>query len=111
MARALDVLKGDVKLVLAHMGACEMYEDVYAFLAGRNVYFDTAYVLKEMGQDAFLRILEKHGADRILFASDSPWKDIAEMKKALQDLPLSVEDKEKIFYRNAEKLLAIQPTK
>jgi predicted TIM-barrel fold metal-dependent hydrolase len=104
-ARALDRLKGEVKLVLAHMGGCRMHEEVYQLLAGRNVYFDTSYVLDEMDKALFLKIVEKHGADRVLFASDSPWKQPKTLVKALQAMGLSKEEEEKIFYKNAEKLL------
>ena len=61
-AKALDALKGEVKLVLAHMGGCRMHEEVYELLAGRNVYFDTSYVLDEMDRELFLKTVEKHGA-------------------------------------------------
>ena len=104
-ARALDALKGDVKLVLAHMGGCRMHEEVYELLAGRNVYFDTSYVLDEMDRELFLKIVEKHGSDKILFASDSPWKQPKALVDALCNMGLSKADEEKVFYKNAEKLL------
>ena len=103
--RALDRLKGDIKLVLAHMGGCRMHEEVYALLAGRNVYFDTSYVLDEMDKGLFLKIVEKHGADKIVFASDCPWKKPKTLVEALRSMGLSKEDEDKIFYKNAEKLL------
>lgn len=104
-AKALDSLKGEVKLVLAHMGGCRMHEEVYELLAGRNVYFDTSYVLDEMDKALFLKIVEKHGADKILFASDCPWKKPKALAEALRSMGLSKTDEEKIFYQNAEKLL------
>ena len=103
--KALDSVKGEVKLVLAHMGGCRMHEDVYELLAGRNVYFDTSYVLDEMDRELFLKIVEKHGADKILFASDCPWKQPKALADALRSMGLSKADEEKIFYQNAEKLL------
>ena len=104
-AKALDLVKGDVKLVLAHMGGCCMHEEVYELLAGRNVYFDTAYVLDEMDKELFLKTVEKHGADKILFASDCPWKKPKTLVEALRSMGLSKDDEEKIFYQNAVKLL------
>ncbi|MBQ9730119.1 MAG: amidohydrolase family protein [Clostridia bacterium] len=105
VVNALSKVKGKVKLVLAHYGACEMYEEVYDLLAGKDVYFDTAYVLKSIDKETFLRILEKHGEEKILFASDSPWQDIAEMKTRLGEMGLSAEAKEKILSKNALALL------
>ena len=107
-ARALDRLKGDVKLVLAHMGGCRMHEDAYALLAGRNVYLDTSYVLDEMDRELFLKTVEKHGADKILFASDCPWKQPKALVESLYAMGLSKGDEEKILYQNAAKLLGVE---
>lgn len=102
---ALEKVEKPFKFVLAHMGACGMYNEVYELLAGKDVYLDTAYVLESMDKGVFLKILEKHGADRILFASDSPWQSIAKTLEYFSNLGVSDEDKEKILYKNAEKLL------
>ena len=110
-AKALDRVKGNVKLVLAHMGGCRMHEEVYDLLAGRNVYFDTSYVLDEMDRELFLKTVEKHGADKILFASDCPWKKPKTLVDALRSMGLSGADQEKIFYQNAEKLLGEEGTR
>ncbi len=102
---ALEKVGMPFKFVLAHMGACGMYEESYAMLAGQEVYFDTSFVLQTMDKDICLKIIEKHGADRILFASDSPWQDISKMHDYFSALNISEEDKQKILYKNAQKLL------
>ena len=51
------------------------------------------------------KILNKHGADRILFGTDSPWSDVGDELNALLDLDISQEAKDKILYKNALKLL------
>ena len=61
--------------MLAHMGGNEMWDDVERYLVGQNVYFDTGVILNTMPQEQFLRIVHMHGADRILFGTDSPWAD------------------------------------
>jgi predicted TIM-barrel fold metal-dependent hydrolase len=106
-AKALEKLKGEAKLVLAHMGGCRMHKEVYEVLAGRNVYFDTAFVLDEMDEEMFLKTLEKHGADKILFASDCPWKTPKAIYDKLMTLGLSEETLEKILYKNAAQLLGV----
>ena len=95
------------KLVLAHLGANEMSDDVIDILAGEDVYFDTAYVLRFTPAEDFERIVKKHGEDRILFASDSPWSSIKNDADILRSFALGKEAEEKIFYKNAEKLLGI----
>ncbi len=41
----------------------------------------------------------------IMFGSDYPFEYFAESVRFVQSLPLSEEEKEKIFYKNAEKYL------
>ncbi len=93
------------KLVLAHLGANEMYDEVLQKLCARDIYFDTAYVLRHIDRDTFMRILEAHGEDKILFATDSPWSDIAEDAETVRSYRLGSEVEEKIFASNAKKLL------
>ncbi len=95
------------KLVLAHMGANDMFDDVYNLVAGEDVYLDTAYVLRFIGKEMFTKILEKHGEDRILFASDSPWSDIKNDVDILKSYALDERAEEKIFSKNAKGLLGI----
>ncbi len=98
---------GHSKFVLAHLGANEMTDEVYDILAGEDVYFDTAYILRFIGKEKFFKIVEKHGEDRILFATDSPWSDIAGDVEILKSFGLGKETEEKIFSGNARKLLGI----
>lgn len=52
MARkVLDDVKPE-KLVLAHMGGNEMWDDVERYLVGQNVYFDTGVILNTMPQNS-----------------------------------------------------------
>ena len=98
---------GHKKFVLAHMGANEMADNVLETLCGLDVYFDTAYVLRNMSRDTFCRMVERHGADRILFASDSPWCSIEGDVKIIKSFGLDKETEDKIFYENAAGLLGI----
>ncbi|MBE6578091.1 MAG: metal-dependent hydrolase [Ruminococcaceae bacterium] len=95
------------KLVLAHMGANEMFDEVLQKLCGEDIYLDTAYVLRFIGKDTFKKILEKHGEDRILFATDSPWSDIGGDVDIIKSFDLGSQTEQKIFCENAKKLLGI----
>ena len=53
-----------------------------------------------------MRIVRKHGADKILFATDSPWEDQMDYVNRIQEMPLSAEEKTMIFGENAQKLLS-----
>lgn len=100
----------DLTMVLAHLGGMYRWEQVERLIAGKpgNLYLDVSCIAGEIGTDLLKRIIEKHGADRILFASDCPWDDPAKEIKMIEELDICLEDKEKIFYKNAVKLLGIK---
>lgn len=102
----LDRLQGiiDNKLVLAHMGGCSLPDEVLLKLCKRNVYFDTAFVLHSYTEKC-VEIIKAHGADKILFATDSPWAGQKEYVELFKALPLTETEKELILYKNAAKLL------
>lgn len=93
------------RIVLAHTGGYAQWDAVEELLVGTNVYFDLAYSFGHIETEQLLRIIQNHGADRILFATDSPWNsqksDIAELKA----LGLSPEEEEAILGGNAKALL------
>ena len=105
--RLLDKLGGYNKLVLAHLGGNMLFDDVYDQLSGEDVYFDTGYILHEASCEQFLKILKKHGDDRILFASDSPWRNIKEEVDIIKGYGLG-KSEEKILSLNAKKLLGLK---
>ncbi len=49
------------------------------------------------------------GADRVVFATDAPLGPIGETIAKVNRLELSAEDREKIMFGNAKKLLQIEP--
>ncbi len=104
---ALNQAKG-VKLVLAHMGGFKLDEEVFEKLAGLDVYIDTSLTMHNMTKQAFHNFVAKHGADKLLFATDSPWSDQQMEIEALKSMGLPKEDEDKIFYQNAIKLLGIE---
>ena len=109
------------KLVLAHMGNWGLWEDVERDLVGADVYFDTAFALgpvtpdsaksgtpylsSNLSREDFVRIVRKHGTGKILFATDSPWEDQKDYVKRVESLPLTAQEKERIFSENAKQLL------
>lgn len=95
------------KLVLAHMGGNEMWDEVEKYLVGQNVYFDTGVILDRMPEEQFLRMLHMHGADRILFGTDSPWADQKKFVTLFDQMSLTEEEKMAVFSGNAKKLLGI----
>lgn len=105
-AEVLEEVK-PTKLVLAHMGGNEMADEVEQHLVGRDVYFDTSYVLDKMDVKQLICMIRNHGADKVLFASDSPWGGQKEFVEYFKNLPLLEGEKRMIGYENAIRLLCI----
>lgn len=106
-ARKVIEKTGHKKLVLAHYGGYRRWEEVYDFIAGAEVYIDTAFTLHEIEQGVFEKILNKHGADKVLFATDCPWNDQLYAVNKLKAYNLPQEILDKILYKNATELLKL----
>ena len=107
LVKVIDRVKYN-KFVLAHYGAKLQWEEVLELIAGKDVYLDTACMLRTISFDLFNKILLKHGEDKILFATDCPWSSIKLDSERLNSFNLSKETKDKIFYKNALKLLGLK---
>ena len=97
----------ELKLIAAHFGGYSEWHRAWKYLIGQDVWLDISSSIKFIGPQEARRMVEAHGADRILFASDYPG---TLQKQAIEDvlsMGLSEADNEKIFFRNAEKLLGI----
>lgn len=92
-------------IIAAHMGGWRAWDDVEKYLVGTDIYMDTAYICKDMNKDQLRRIIKNHGADKILYATDSPWERPDTTVAFINDLNLTKEEKDKIFYKNAKKIL------
>ena len=98
----------ETPVVCAHWGGLSMGEDVLKCLCDiDNCYFDTAFGYGTMPKDMALRILDKKGPDKILFGSDCPWNAPVWDVGMLKTMGLTPDEEEKIFYKNAEKLLGL----
>jgi hypothetical protein len=74
---------------------------------GRNPEDDDFY---NMTADSFLTLCQKHGTDRILFATDCPWADQKAYVDAFRSLPFTEEEQSAILGGNALKLLGMSDT-
>ena len=90
-----------------YIGGNDLFDEVERCLVGRNVYFDLAFSLDRINKVQLLRIIQNHGADRILWASDSPWADQGTYRKLFDELPLFDDERELILWKNAAKMLGI----
>lgn len=102
----LKELKGliDNKLILAHLGGYDMPDEVLEKLTGAPVWMDTAAVLR-LYPEKCKEIILRHGTERILFASDSPWDSQQDYIAIIKSFDLGKEAEEMIFHKNALRIL------
>lgn len=103
---------GTDKLILAHMGGWQIWDRVAEELAGENVYMDTAFSLDcvpevkgMLSKEQFVNLVRRHGADRVVFGTDSPWSGQKESVDWIRDCGLTEEEEEKIFSGNMRRIL------
>jgi uncharacterized protein len=105
-ANIVDAMQGGV-LVAAHLGGHAQWDDVEKYLMGKNIYLDTAMGFDYYSTEQFLRIVQAHGAEKILFASDSPWSNAKKEAETIRKLPLTAREIELILGLNAKRILGI----
>lgn len=104
LKKVLDVFPGS-PMIAAHMGGYKYWEDAEKHLLGRDIYFDTAYSIHELGIEKATKLIKAHGPEKVLFGTDSPWRDQATDISLIQSLNLNHEDITGILGNNAKKLL------
>ena len=106
-ARIARDMRGGV-IIAAHLGGSDQWDEVEEHLAGSDIYFDTSMGFEYYSHDQFLRIVLKHGADKILFGSDSPWSNALTEAGHLRSMPLSRRDVDAILSGNAKRILNLR---
>jgi hypothetical protein len=95
----------DLKIILAHLGGYNTWDDLDMILGYKNAYYDTAMSC-EIGVKEYERLIERIGIDRVLFGTDFPWYDI---KKAVDYTRKVLGEKaEKLFSENPKKLICFE---
>ena len=97
----------DSPVVAAHWGGMGYGPQVLEQLCGENLYFDLSFGYSHMPKYIAQAIIDRHGADKLLFGSDMPWHRPAWELRLLKTLDISEGDLQKILHGNAEKLLGL----
>lgn len=106
LKHTLEYVSGK-NIVAAHLGGWDVWDDVEKHLVGTPLMFDTAYVIDFIEKEQLLRIIKNHGSKKILYGTDSPWEKQCRAAEVIKGLPITDEEKDEIFYKNAQKLLKI----
>lgn len=97
------------KLILAHMGGWRLWDEVEEKIVGLPLYLDTAVVLNskfpvKLSSEQFRRMVRNHGADKILYGTDSPWYEQAQALNDFENAHLGEKEKKLILGENANRL-------
>lgn len=103
----IDNFKG-IKIIAAHLGGYNQWEDSKKYLCGQDVYFDTSSTISSLGVKESVKIIRAHGADKIFFGTDYPMTTHEEELKNFLNLGLTEKEQELILHKNAEKFLDIK---
>ena len=105
-ANILAAMQGGT-IIAAHLGGHDQWDDVERYLVGKDIYFDTSMGFEYYPHEQFKRIVKDHGADKILFASDSPWSSAKTEYEAIQTIGLTQSEMTAITGGNAIRLLGL----
>ncbi len=97
----------DTPVVAAHWGGVNCCEGVLQHLCGTDIWFDTSFGYSMLPKYFAEKILEKHGTDKILFGTDTPWHTAEMELRLLGSLGLSQQEMDSITHQNARRLLGI----
>lgn len=107
IARVLDRYPR-LTVIAAHLGGYKSWDEAEACLVGRNCYLDTSSALWAMPPERAVRIIRRHGVERVLFGTDYPLTLHREELARFRALGLSPEEEERILWRNAFELLGLE---
>lgn len=77
------------------------------YLLGANVFFDVSLSQMYISDEEFMKLVHGHGADKLLFATDSPYASQISSVEAIKKRPLSPEEYALITEGNARRLLRL----
>lgn len=106
LAKVLEMFPG-LTVIAAHLGGYQRWDESAEYLVGKNVYFDTSSTLMKLDRTTVVDIIRKHGVEKVLFGSDYPMWTHEEELERFGKLELTDEERERILWKNASRLLQI----
>ena len=99
----------EAKIVAAHLGGQDMAREAIDCLVSTGAYIDTSFSSRSVDPAVAEEVMRAFGADRILFGTDCPWDTPENTVAYIEKMPFTAEEKAKIYYKNACKLLNLCP--
>ena len=104
---ALLVRYPRLKVVAAHLGGFQMWDESEKVLIGKNLYLDLSHTFFWMPEEQIVRMARTHGTDKILFGTDAPWQTPAKVLGAFLAQPFTEAEQQQILWDNAARLLGL----
>lgn len=99
----------DLKLIACHYGGYHRLDDAEQHVVGSSVTLETSWppTMAELDPERVVRLIRRHGADRVVFGSDWPMADPAAEIAAIRNLGLTKEEEDGILGDNLARILGI----
>ena len=94
-----------LRCIAAPLGGWSVFDEAYACLKDTDCMVDSCSCSKFMSREEMARHIRDYGAERVLFGTDFPIWEHSEEVRMIESLPLTDDEKEKIFCANALGLL------
>ena len=98
----------ELELIAAHMGGWMAWNEADEYLVGSRVYMDTSDALFVLPAERVYDMINRHGADKVMFGSDFPFRRTYQSFLEIDALPLTEEQKESLYLNTAKKVFKIQ---
>ena len=92
-------------VIAAHMGSLYGWDRVEPLYGLDNVFFDLAYVDRLLEPAQALDMIRKKGADRVLWGTDTPWREVGPALEWFRRLDLEAGEREMILWQNLDGIL------
>ncbi|MBQ3893890.1 MAG: amidohydrolase, partial [Clostridia bacterium] len=99
----------NLTVICAHLGGYSEWDSALGlkkYLGNPNIYIDTSSSARLTDPETAVKIIRKHGADRVFWGTDYPMWDHKSELEIFMKLPLTDDEKEKILFKNAEAFLS-----
>ena len=94
-------------VVAAHLGGFQMWDESEEVLIGKKLYLDLSHTFFWMPGEQIVRMVRRHGVDKILFGTDAPWQTPAAVLGSFLEQPFAEAEQRKILWENAAFLLSL----
>lgn len=102
-----ELTKDKPFIVLAHFGGIKQLDAIERRLIGLPVYIDTSFALDSIQRERVCEIIKLHGYRKVLFGTDSPWRDQKEYIQIIKSLPFKETECDAILEKNCAELLSV----